>query len=175
VPPTHLFCDEIAWLGDTRISGGYADHTFRPAQPIERQAMAAFLHRFAGSPVAVPPSEPSFPDVAETDPFYEEIEWMRSKEITFGYADGTFRPTGTIDRQAMAAFLYRLAGQPAYTPPATPSFSDVGLDHPFRKEIEWLASVGVADGFPDGSYHPGAPVSRQAMGAFLHRLLPVLG
>jgi hypothetical protein len=32
---------------------------------------------------------------------------MVSWDITGGYPDGTFRPTGTITRQSGAAFLYR--------------------------------------------------------------------
>jgi hypothetical protein len=52
----------------------------------------------------------------------------------------------------------------------SPSFNDVGLAHPFFPEIEWLAEVEVTGGFPDGGYHPSAPVSRQAMAAFMFRL-----
>ncbi|OWY60343.1 hypothetical protein B7486_69690, partial [cyanobacterium TDX16] len=52
----------------------------------------------------------------------------------------------------------------------TPSFGDVGTAHPFFAEIEWLAEVEVTGGFPDGGYHPAAPVSRQAMAAFMFRL-----
>jgi len=40
----------------------------------------------------------------------------------------------------MAAFLYRLVGSPAFDAPASPSFDDVGLTHPFFDEIEWLVA-----------------------------------
>lgn len=40
-----------------------------------------------------------------------EIEWLASTGITTGFPDGGFHPAGTITRQAMAAFLYRLADQ----------------------------------------------------------------
>jgi hypothetical protein len=52
----------------------------------------------------------------------------------------------------------------------SPSFNDVGLSSPFFPEIEWLAEVEVTGGFDDGGYHPSAPVSRQAMAAFMFRL-----
>jgi hypothetical protein len=48
-------------------------------------------------------------------------------------------------------------------------FSDVGADHPFADDIAFMAESGIAGGFPDGTYRPGEPVSRQAMAAFLHR------
>ena len=49
-----------------------------------------------------------------------------------------------------------------------PSFEDVPVAHPFFDEIEWLASEDIAGGFLDGTYRPGADVTRQAMAAFLH-------
>jgi len=39
-------CRGIAWLAEQRITTGWADGSFRPVQPIERGAMAAFLHRY---------------------------------------------------------------------------------------------------------------------------------
>ena len=40
------FYREISWLAEQRITTGWADGSFRPVQPIERGAMAAFLHRY---------------------------------------------------------------------------------------------------------------------------------
>lgn len=53
---------------------------------------------------------------------------------------------------------------------AADDFSDVPDSHPFHDDIGWLADSGVANGFPDGTYHPSDPVTRQAMAAFLRRL-----
>lgn len=50
------------------------------------------------------------------------------------------------------------------------TFPDVPLDHRFSEEIEWLVAEGIAGGYDDGLFRPTAPVSRQAMAAFLHRL-----
>ncbi len=114
-----------------------------------------------------------FDDVRVTDPFAADIEWLATSGITTGYADGTFRPGGSVNRDAMAAFLYRLSGAPAFTAPATPTFVDVPRSHPFFGEIEWLASRGITTGtrHADGTlwYEPSSPVSREAMAAFLYR------
>lgn len=59
-----------------------------------------------------------------------------------------------------------VAGGAAYAA----SFSDVPVSHPFYDEIEWVAEAGVANGFPDGTYRPGDPVTRGSMAAFLQRL-----
>jgi hypothetical protein len=109
VGPTHHFYDEIAWLADSGIASGFSDGTFRPAAPISRQAMAAFLYRAAGSPGGDDPTcaDAPFPDVATSHPFCGEIAWMVDTGITSGYGDGTFRPTDTVTRQATVAFLQR--------------------------------------------------------------------
>ena len=46
-------------------------------------------------------------DVKPTDPYYKEITWLGSTGISTGWDDGTFRPWEPINRDAMAAFLYR--------------------------------------------------------------------
>jgi hypothetical protein len=71
----------------------------------------------------------------------------------------------------MAAFLQRV-GDPAGEAPActTAAFVDVGVAHPFCREITWLVGEGIATGYGDGTFRPGAAVSRQAMAAFLFRL-----
>lgn len=45
VPGDHLFHDEIVWAADQGIVSGYDDGTFRPLDPVTRQAAAAFVHR----------------------------------------------------------------------------------------------------------------------------------
>ena len=47
VPQTHMFYQEITWLGQTGISTGWPDGTFRPHEPVTREATAAFVFRFA--------------------------------------------------------------------------------------------------------------------------------
>jgi hypothetical protein len=54
-------------------------------------------------------------------------------------------------------------------------FTDVGDDHPFEEEIEEFAGAGITQGYPDGTYRGGDPVTRQAMAAFMVRGLPRLG
>jgi hypothetical protein len=53
---------------------------------------------------------------------------------------------------------------------AVPTFSDVPESHPFYEEIEWMAATGISEGYPDGTYRPTEPVTRQAMSAFMQRL-----
>jgi hypothetical protein len=53
--------------------------------------------------------------------------------------------------------------------PGPGPFPDVGATHTFYAEITWLADTGITGGFADGTFRPGAAVTRQAMAAFLRR------
>lgn len=53
---------------------------------------------------------------------------------------------------------------------ASHDFSDVPTSHPFHDDISWMAATGISEGFADGTYRPGEPVTRQAMAAFMRRL-----
>jgi hypothetical protein len=112
----------------------------------------------------------TFTDVPETNPFFGDIEWMAAEEISTGFQPGpTFRPGQAVTRQAMSAFMYRLAGSPAFADPSTPVFVDVPNSHPFNFEIEWMADEGITTGFPGGLFKPSDPVTRASMSAFLFR------
>ena len=169
VPNNRQFAAEINWLASKGVTTGYSDGTFRPAGTVDRGTMAAFFYRMAGKPSYTPPKKSPFKDVPTTHQFYKEISWMASKGISTGYADGTFRPSAKITRDAMAAFFYRLAGKPNYQVPARSAFRDVSTNRQFYKEISWMASKGISTGYKDGSFHPVNSITRDAMAAFIKR------
>ena len=116
-----------------------------------------------------PAESAHFKDVPADYPFANDINWLAQRRITTGYPDGTFRPNGSVERGAMAAFFYRMAGSPQFTAPSTPSFKDVPRDHPFYKEIEWMRARGITTGWSDGTFRPNDAVNRDAMAAFFYR------
>lgn len=162
------FKKEILWLANSGITRGFSDGTFRPSASINRDAMAAFFYRMAGSPSFTAPATPTFKDVPKSHPFYKEIEWMAARGITTGYPDGTFRPSATTNRDAMAAFFYRYAGKPSVATLGQP-FTDVKPNNMFYREITWFSKQGITTGWADGSYRPSQPVKRDAMAAFIYR------
>ena len=168
----HPFCIEIAWLADEEGAKGWPDGTYRPGVPASRQALAAFLWRLWGQPDPLP-GAPTFTDVPSTHPFHDAIIWLAGEGFAEGYDDGTFRPTDPVSRQAAAALLRRQheGGRSGGVPAVRDAtFPDVPDGHPFHDDIAWLVDGGIADGYDDGTFRPGAPVSRQAMAAFLYRL-----
>lgn len=170
--------EDIWWLSSAGISGGYADGTFRGLSAVTRQDMAAFLYRLnvLSDFEASDADKRSFSDVDESVSHANEIWWLASKGISKGFDDGTFRPFDAVARQDMAAFLYRLAGSPSYTPSASDKmrFSDVDDGTAHSKEILWLARTGISTGFSDGTFRPEASVAREDMAAFLRRIYDYL-
>lgn len=167
-----VFFTEIAWMKHAGLANGWSDGTYRPFEPIKRDAMAAFLYRAAGSPAYTPPAVSPFKDVSPTrEVFYKEIAWAHSEGIAEGWPDGTFRPHEPVRRDAMAAFLYRAQGSPPFTAPAVSPLKDISArDTIFYKEISWAYSEGITTGWPDGSYRPYSPILRDAMAAFIYRV-----
>lgn len=69
----------------------------------------------------------------------------------------------------MAAFLYRMAGEPAVELPATSPFVDVNANMQHYKAMVWMYQSGLSTGWEDGTYRPFNPTNRDATAAFLHR------
>lgn len=175
------FYSEISWLAARGISTGWLEadgsRTYRPLNSVARDAMAAFLYRMAGKPAFTPPSTSPFADVTPSNQFYAEITWLAANGISTGWTepDGrkTFRPLEPVNRDAMAAFLYRYAGSPWFQPPATSPFIDVPTGNQFYRQITWLASNGISTGWDVGggcrAFQPLQAVARDAMAAFMYR------
>ncbi|CAN7492834.1 S-layer homology domain-containing protein [Arthrobacter sp. LjRoot14] len=175
VPAGIQFAREIGWLAASGVSTGWPDGTFRPVSAVNRDAMAAFMYRLAGKPNFTPPATSPFADVAPSNQFFKEITWLAGKGISTGWAEPngtkTYRPLQAVNRDAMAAFMFRLAGSPPQTSGTAKTFRDVPDGTQFRGEISWLASAGVSTGWDDGTFRPVQAVNRDAMAAFMYRFL----
>jgi len=108
-----------------------------------------------------------YSDVLYEHPFYSAITSLAEQGYVTGYPDGTYRPTGVVTRGALSETLYRMAGRPDIGDAVSP-FSDVPPTHLFHDAITWMALRGHASGYPDGTFRPGAPVTRQTASAMLY-------
>ncbi|AOZ72582.1 hypothetical protein BK816_04130 [Boudabousia tangfeifanii] len=188
------FAGEINFLKELGVTTGWADGTFRPLQPITREAMAAFLARIVRSHLnedgkekldEMVSKEKTFTDT-KGNPFEKDIMAIRALGLTTGWADGTYRPLAHINRDAMAAMLQRTcqidtnllvenicSSAVSNLKPiekADQVFVDVPADSLFAKHIQWAKTAGITTGWADLTYRPLEPISREAMAAFLYRL-----
>ena len=112
----------------------------------------------------------TFTDMLPGQPFYSAITWLSKKHIATGYPNGTFRPSIPVTRQVMATFLYRFANPGKYPPACTKKpFTDIAADSVFCRYIAWLKQTHIATGYPDGTFRPTSPVTRQVMATYLYR------
>ena len=170
VPSSNEYSGYVCWMKSTGVTTGTSPTTFAPDANVTRGQMAAFMYRLAGSPKFTAPTTPSFTDVPASYEFFKQIEWLKQTGITTGTSPTTFSPLTNVTRGQMAAFMYRLAGSPAFTAPVRPSFTDVPASSEFYKQIEWLKSTGITTGTTPTTYAPSANVTRAQMAAFMFRL-----
>lgn len=175
------FESDIDWMADQQLTTGFGDGTYRPYLTINRDAMAAFLYRLAGSPAYTAPAASPFSDITPSTQFYKEMAWMKDKGLSTGYPETggsvSFRPVTPVNRDAMAAFLMRFAGNycrvgdtTGYTTPTSSQFVDVAVGSQFFREISWMKDKNISTGYSDQTYRQLDGVSREAMAAFVHRL-----
>lgn len=110
-----------------------------------------------------------FADVLPSEVFFDQMNWMRTSRISTGWSDGTYRPYQSALRGEIAAFFYRLAGSPAFIPPAVSPFRDVPNSHVFYHHITWMHANGITTGWPDGTFRPQQHVLRGEIAAFFYR------
>ncbi len=171
--------DDIYWLAANGVSTGWdnGDGTFdfRPYATVRRADMAAFLYRLAGEP-AFDAKDVAFTDVDEKTPHRDAILWLAAEGISTGFKGegdcAEFRPYAEIARCDMAAFLYRMAGEPEFE--VKDAFVDVANGTPHREAVLWLSASGVSTGFveADGTktFRPYDQIVRCDMAAFLRRM-----
>ena len=126
VPVGAPFYLEIEWMAARGISTGWelkdgngkvVRREFRPGQPLTRESAATFLYRLSGDKHKL--TGRMFADVTGADPQRRDIEtaieWMAAKGIATGsaqeYGLPKFNPGGGLQRDAMAAFIYRAVNE----------------------------------------------------------------
>lgn len=88
-----------------------------------------------------------------------------------GYPDDTVRPEGLVTREEVAAVFYRLL-DPVYRISIlteNESFSDVSADRWSIKHIASLSNGKILEGYPDGTFKPGSPITRAELAAVASR------
>lgn len=114
-----------------------------------------------------------FVDLDRNRWYHEGVDYVVSNGIMNGVSGQYFDPDGCVTRGMVVTILYRKAGTPAVKT-ASP-YSDVPTNRYFSEAVSWAAEQGIATGYPDGSFHPNQPVTRQELAAFLYRYAKLAG
>jgi amidase len=110
VPATHPFFGYVEAAYSRGLIAGYADGTFRPANPVTR-GQAAKVVVLASNLSMEATATQSFSDVPAGHPYHQYIEAAYSQGVVSGYADGTFRPEAQVGRGQVCKMIYNASTQ----------------------------------------------------------------
>ena len=103
----------------------------------------------------------------------EYVKELHRLGIVSGVTETSYSPDSEIRRCDFLLMLYRAQGQPA--PAGECTFSDVPADAYFARAVAWAQENGIAAGLDDGTFSPGAALSREQGFTFIYRYLTMLG
>ena len=105
-----------------------------------------------------------FTDVSEGDWFYDPVCFVFENGLMTGTSATTFEPNTHLSRAMLVAVLHRLEGSPTAS---AGDFTDVADGDWYAQAVNWAASVGVVNGFDDGTFQPNTAITREQMAAIL--------
>jgi hypothetical protein len=142
-----------------------------------RRAMAALAALLALATAAPPPPAGAagpFPDVPPDAYFAEAVAQLAARGVFRGYPDGTFGPADRLQRAQIAVSLVRAMGWGGES--GARDFPDRGDTDPESwAAVRALADKGVLRGFPDGTFRPHAPLTREQAVAIIARAMVARG
>jgi hypothetical protein len=105
VPDGHPFHDAIGAIAKAGITTGFTDGTYRPSDPVTRQAMAAFMQRGLGRVGLAAGAAPMTASLAvAAGSFTSTIVAVRQLTITVPGASNDFGPTQLVHLQGRVTF-----------------------------------------------------------------------
>ena len=77
-----------------------------------------------------------------------------------GYSDGSVRPARDITRAEVCMILFRLLAAENKEQPLPAKFSDVAPDAWYYQAVMYLESLGIVNGYPEGTFRPDQSITR---------------
>lgn len=173
VPVDAWFRSPVEYVYENGIMGGIGGSLFAPDMTTTRGMIVTMLHRIEGCPV--PKSVGTFTDVASNAYYAQAADWAAENGIVGGYGNGKFGPNDPIQREQMAAILYRYAqykGMDAVTlAEYLGGFPDVNKVSTYAiSALNWAVGAGIINGVGD-KLMPQGNATRAQVAAMLMRFL----
>jgi hypothetical protein len=159
------FTGHIIALYNDGVIGGYSDGTFKPTGDVTRGAMAKFIYNaFEYTPNT---SCGDFTDVSNSSGFYTYITTLKCEGVIGGYSDGSFKPSGKINRGATTKFIVNARRDKNLSlnedTTNTPKFLDVSESNVFYEYIMMSRENNIIGGYSNNTFKPDDVVTRGAM------------
>ena len=169
VPKTAWCRADVEYVWQHGIMKGISATKFGPDTKMTRAMFVTVLYRMEGSPSVEGMQIPAFTDIGAKW-CYDAIIWAYNAGVTLGKTATTFAPNDSITRAEIVTMVYRYSGSPTVS--GVPNFTDAASVGAWARDaIIWATSVGVVNGYTDGSFGPNKTALRSEMAAMLHRYM----
>lgn len=167
----HWAKEDMEYLVQKGIIGGYADGTFRPNEVVTRAQAAIMIGRALGLP-GEQPVDARFKDVPASVTGSGFIHQLELIGVAAGYGDGTYRPHNPVNRGDATIHLIKstLAPSDRKGYPEHP-FKDVSTSQASGKYVIIAYQNGIVDGYADKTFRPYEHITRAQFSVFLSRSL----
>ena len=148
---------------------GYPDGKVHPKGNISRAETATIFFRLLKADIRDGnlTADNDFSDVSDGKWYNKAISTMTKLGIVKGRRADSFDPDASITRAEFAAICARFNTKPVEN---SGSFSDIS-GHWAENEIERAAAFGWISGYPDGTFHPDARITRAEAMTMINRVL----
>ncbi len=161
--------DEIAAMFDNEITFGCDWNKFCPTAVLTRAELMTFIARAHGDVYQYPLYKGYYGDVDAGQWFTRPVEFLVSNGVLPGGETlGVSQPATRA--LAVDVIMNVLVGSTGYGEHKG-YFSDVGPNDWFYPKIERAYEMGIAKGYPDGTFRPYGLLNRQDAAAFIMRAL----
>lgn len=118
-----------------------------------------------------------FTDVPEKTWYTEYVYDLVDKGVISGSSPTEFSPTAKLTRGAFATMLAKtvLTDEELLQYNTQSTFKDVSQKHWSNRYVNWAVEAGIVSGYPDNTFRPDNPVSRQEMAVMVTRFANAMG
>ncbi|WP_172255123.1 S-layer homology domain-containing protein [Saccharibacillus deserti] len=162
-----VFSDRFGSLSHQRYILGYPDKKFHPTDTLTRAELAAIVARLSEN--ASTAGSVSFKDVRSGHWAANYIRIATAQGYFAGYADGTFKPDAPVARGELAVVLARFLDLDT-SDSLNAHFTDLNGNWA-AGAVEALFRSGQLSGYPDGTFKPGALITREEAVTLINRAL----
>ena len=178
VDADNWYYNSVKYCYDNKIIMGTTNETFSPNTNVTRGNLVTILWRMEGNPKVS--GDISFPDVKETDYYFEAVKWAEKTGVVHGYDTGKFGPNNNISREQLATILNNYA---KYKKKDTKVESDLSkfednkkISSYAREAVSWAVAKKVMSGKVNGTIvDPQGRATRAEAAAMIQNYCSYIG
>lgn len=167
--PAAMQAGAVSLTGGTLYCMGHTGNSYNFTKTYYNEEAITGLSGTAG---AVFEKTLPFSDVYVTDDFFDAVRGVYSAGYLTGTSSDKYSPDVSMTRAMFVTVLYRMAGSPAVSAPA--SFNDLKQNW-YKSAVAWAVAKGITEGASETSFSPDANVTLQEAAVFLSRYAKMNG